>query len=177
VNWDRWLDGAHPTGPGLAPAEVFAAFDRVAATGLEQIIVCAGTPGDRLGAARAAIEGGAGVASPAVAEPRPALGTAFVAPSNELESQIAAIWQELLGIDGLGASDDFFELGGHSLLATRFLARFEQRWSHKITIGEFFGHPTVAALAGLVRARAKASVDGAGLAALFTEIEGMSEAE
>jgi acyl-coenzyme A synthetase/AMP-(fatty) acid ligase len=41
----------------------------------------------------------------------------FVAPRTATETQIAAIWAEVLGLKEVGVRDDFFGLGGHSLKA------------------------------------------------------------
>jgi NAD(P)-dependent dehydrogenase (short-subunit alcohol dehydrogenase family) len=46
---------------------------------------------------------------------RPEVTTQFVAPGNELEREIASIWQDLLGIEGIGINDNFFELGGRRI--------------------------------------------------------------
>ena len=43
----------------------------------------------------------------------------FVAPSSDVEAQIAAIWARVLGVEKVGAKDNFFALGGHSLLAVQ----------------------------------------------------------
>ncbi|WP_430909775.1 phosphopantetheine-binding protein, partial [Maribacter sp. 2-571] len=51
----------------------------------------------------------------------------YVAPRNDVEQQLVAIWQELLGVEKVGVYDDFFELGGHSLLATRFVSMVRTR--------------------------------------------------
>ena len=45
----------------------------------------------------------------------------YVAPSDELEQQLAALWMELLEVERVGVDDDFFALGGHSLLAVRLV--------------------------------------------------------
>jgi hypothetical protein len=50
---------------------------------------------------------------------RSSVGREFVAPESELEKSIAAVWQELLGIDAVSVTDNFFELGGHSLLSMK----------------------------------------------------------
>jgi hypothetical protein len=42
-----------------------------------------------------------------------------VTPSTGTERYLAALWEELLGVDRVGATDDFFALGGHSLQAFR----------------------------------------------------------
>lgn len=54
---------------------------------------------------------------------RPSLGNSLVAPTNELEEQIAEMWQEVLGIKQVGIHDNFFELGGDSLIATQLVSR------------------------------------------------------
>jgi thioesterase domain-containing protein/acyl carrier protein len=53
------------------------------------------------------------------------LATEYLAPRNEVERKLSAIWQEVFGIDVVGVSDDFFELGGDSLTATTLAAEIE----------------------------------------------------
>jgi hypothetical protein len=38
-----------------------------------------------------------------------------VAPSTETERYLAALWEELLGVERVGATDDFFTRGGNSM--------------------------------------------------------------
>ena len=37
----------------------------------------------------------------------------YVAPSNAVEAQIAAVWAEVLRLPQVGVNDNFFALGGH----------------------------------------------------------------
>ena len=53
------------------------------------------------------------------------LGSLYVAPTNELEEQIAKMWQEVLGIEQVGIYDNFFDLGGNSLIATQLASRLQ----------------------------------------------------
>ena len=50
----------------------------------------------------------------------------FQPAQDELEAQIVALFQELLGLDRVGTTDDFFELGGTSLLAVNLITRIRQ---------------------------------------------------
>ncbi|HEX7185752.1 MAG TPA: amino acid adenylation domain-containing protein, partial [Thermoanaerobaculia bacterium] len=78
---------------------------------------------------------------------RPRLPTPFVASRDAAEQQIAAIWQELLGIDQIGVDDDFFALGGHSLLGTQVLSRVSRTFGVDLPIDVLFDAPTVAGFA------------------------------
>ena len=80
--------------------------------------------------------------------PRPALGTSYVVPSNDLERKIATIWSDLLGIDDIGANDNFFELGGNSLIGIDMVARVRTALESKnITAHIIYETPTISTLA------------------------------
>jgi hypothetical protein len=66
-------------------------------------------------------------ALPAPDTSRPDLGEGFVDPCTEMESLLAGIWREVLGLDQVGVYDNFFDLGGHSLLSLQVIARVEER--------------------------------------------------
>ncbi|MEO6638315.1 MAG: amino acid adenylation domain-containing protein, partial [Ginsengibacter sp.] len=72
----------------------------------------------------------------------------YVAPRNEVEAQLAEIWQDVLELDEVGVTNDFFELGGHSLLAVRLVSAIRKTFSVEMPIGDIFDYPTVELLAG-----------------------------
>ena len=72
----------------------------------------------------------------------------FVAPTGEIQSTIAAIYAEVLGIEQVGAGDNFFALGGDSLSATQVLSRINPAFQVNLPIITLFRRPTVAELAG-----------------------------
>ncbi len=78
---------------------------------------------------------------------RPDLSTLWVAPWSATERRLAGIWQELLGIAGIGAHDDFFELGGNSLMGTRLASRVRDDFGREMPLETLFTAPTVARLA------------------------------
>ena len=68
---------------------------------------------------------------------RPRLRTPFEAPATALESEVAAIFGDVLELDGIGARDSFFELGGKSLGAMRVLSRIRERYGARIPMAGF----------------------------------------
>ena len=72
-------------------------------------------------------------------------------PLDDLETRLAQIWREILGVKSVDASADFFELGGHSLLAARLLARVEAAFGHRISMSALFESPGFTAFANLLR--------------------------
>jgi thioesterase domain-containing protein/acyl carrier protein len=91
----------------------------------------------------------------ALPRPEAAAGTSdHVAPRDDVERRLAAIWEEILELESVGPHDDFFQLGGHSLLAIRVFARIEQTFGKRLPLATLFRTPTLAALADEVRADA-----------------------
>ncbi len=76
-----------------------------------------------------------------------------IAPRDELERQLAELWEAVLGVSHIGIHDRFFELGGHSLLAVRLLAKIETTFGQKLPVSAVFQHPTVAQLGALLRSQ------------------------
>ena len=71
-----------------------------------------------------------------------------VAPRNETERAIAAIWSAVLSLEeDIGIHDSFFDLGGHSLTATRVNTRLRKHFNLELPLKSAFEHPTIASLA------------------------------
>ncbi len=68
-------------------------------------------------------------------------------PLDGAERRVAACFQEVLGLDRVGAEDDFFALGGHSLLAVSLLAKLERIDGRRLPPSLVFEAPTPRALA------------------------------
>jgi amino acid adenylation domain-containing protein len=81
---------------------------------------------------------------------RPESENTFVAPRNELERQLAQIWQKILGIESIGIRDNFFELGGHSLIAVRLFAEIEQTWGKNLPLATLFQAQSIEKLADVM---------------------------
>ena len=59
--------------------------------------------------------------------PEPKLELEYVAPENELEQLICAVFSSTLGIETVGAEDNFFEIGGTSLVASKIILELLKR--------------------------------------------------
>ncbi|NVI09627.1 amino acid adenylation domain-containing protein, partial [Paraburkholderia sp. JPY454] len=71
----------------------------------------------------------------------------YEAPRGELETVLAQLWAELLGLERVGRHDHFFELGGHSLLAVRLLSRLSQIAGVELSLAMLFARPVLGDLA------------------------------
>ena len=70
-----------------------------------------------------------------------------VGPRNGMEFQLAALWQQVLGVPKIGVHDNFFDLGGHSLKAAQLFFLLEQVYGRHLPLATLFQAPTIAALA------------------------------
>ena len=81
--------------------------------------------------------------------------TEYVAPSNEVEQQIAGVWEEQLEIERVGIHDNFFELGGDSIKIIRLISVINKQYDTNIAIASFYQSPTIENLAKLIKSENK----------------------
>ncbi|KAB0596434.1 non-ribosomal peptide synthetase [Cupriavidus gilardii] len=83
----------------------------------------------------------------------------YVAPRNDIETLLAEVWQEVLGVERVGIADNFFELGGDSILSIQAVSR-ARRVGLRFTPKDLFLHQTVQALAQVAaRDEARQAID------------------
>lgn len=109
--------------------------------------------------------------------PRPQLATPYVAPENEIEEQLAGIWQDLFGIERIGTKDNFFALGGHSLMAVRLTFRVREHFQVEFPLQDLFKAPTISETAELIMLKYAGELDPNELAHLLNDIESLSPEE
>ncbi len=78
----------------------------------------------------------------------------YVAPRTDLERQLVAIWEQVLGHEQIGIHDSFFTVGGHSLMATRVVAQIRDTLYTALPLRALFETPTIADLARTLEALA-----------------------
>ncbi|BAB74345.1 SDR family NAD(P)-dependent oxidoreductase [Anabaena sp. FACHB-709] len=100
---------------------------------------------------------------------RPQLTNEYIAPRDEIETAIAQIWQDLLGISPIGINDSFFDLGGHSLLAIQAISRLRDRFGVELSMRNLlYEAPTIAAIATIITTQNQNLEQ---MTALLTEIQ------
>ena len=70
----------------------------------------------------------------------------YVAPSSEVETTLANLWQQLLGIKEVGINDNFFDLGGDSIVNIQIVSAAREL-GIDISPQQVFDHPTIQDLA------------------------------
>jgi mycobactin phenyloxazoline synthetase len=99
-------------------------------------------------------------------------------PSTPLESALAAIVGDVLGVESVGGDDDFFALGGDSVLATQAVARI-RAWldTPDVMVADIFAARTVSDLAGLLGRREREPRRLDQVAELYLEVIHMEAAQ
>ncbi|MDJ0838635.1 MAG: amino acid adenylation domain-containing protein [Acidobacteriota bacterium] len=76
---------------------------------------------------------------------RPATAS-YAAPKGEIQTTLARIWAEVLGLERVGVEDNFFELGGDSIISIQLVSKARTAgWV--LSPKDLFDNQTIAALA------------------------------
>lgn len=71
----------------------------------------------------------------------------YIEPQTRTEERLVTIFQEVLGVQKVGITNNFFELGGHSLKATILISKIQREFGVSITLSDIFKNSTVEGLA------------------------------
>ncbi|QBD77254.1 non-ribosomal peptide synthetase [Ktedonosporobacter rubrisoli] len=77
-------------------------------------------------------------------------GTRFVAPRDETEQRMTALWEEILNQRPLSVKDNFFRLGGHSFIALQLMERIRQEFGRELALSTLFQGATIEKLAAAI---------------------------
>ncbi|WP_422508883.1 amino acid adenylation domain-containing protein [Stenotrophomonas sp. GZD-301] len=72
------------------------------------------------------------------------------APDGDLETVLASLWSEVLGVD-MGRHTDFFQVSGDSIQAMQITARVERALAVSAPVGLMYANPTIAEFAAALR--------------------------
>ncbi|OOL26681.1 hypothetical protein GQ85_43565, partial [Rhodococcus rhodochrous] len=71
----------------------------------------------------------------------------YIPPADALETAVAGVFADVLGVDRVSVTDSFFDIGGNSLVATRAASRLGAALGVDLGVRALFEAPTVRALA------------------------------
>jgi amino acid adenylation domain-containing protein len=77
-------------------------------------------------------------------------------PRDYLEVQLIQLWEEVLGVEMIGATQNFFDLGGSSLLALPLFARINHLLRCDLPVSTLFAGATVRQMAEAIREQQRA---------------------
>jgi amino acid adenylation domain-containing protein len=75
----------------------------------------------------------------------------YIAPRNEVEQKLVAMWESILGISPIGVRTSFFDLGGRSILAARLFMQISRDFGKDVPLAALFEAPTIEQLAKRLR--------------------------
>jgi acyl transferase domain-containing protein len=173
INWGAWrkvgraFRGAVERGEspesalpdGMTPAEGVEAFLRGLAARQPQILISpqhlevAAAPQRATRFSAGAVETSAATVLVTGAQAESSAAEDGRVPHTEVERLIAALWEEVLGVERVALDDNFFDLGGDSMISLQFIAKAKKA-GLRFTNHQVFEHQTVAELA-VVASRAE----------------------
>ncbi|MEO6702173.1 MAG: amino acid adenylation domain-containing protein, partial [Jatrophihabitantaceae bacterium] len=71
-------------------------------------------------------------------------------PASWIETDLARIWTELLGVEPAHVDQDFFAAGGYSLLVLKLRNRVRARFGVDIPLWDYFATPSLAAISAMI---------------------------
>ena len=77
----------------------------------------------------------------------------YEAPQGDVETKLAEIFSDVLGINQIGRNDDFFDLGGHSLTAIRVISLIESEFNIELPVRVLFQAQSVSQIAAVIADR------------------------
>jgi amino acid adenylation domain-containing protein len=84
-----------------------------------------------------------------LALPDPDLQTSaqhYVSPTTEKEILLSSLWQEVLGLEKVGVTDDFFKIGGNSILAIQVSHKMSKALGYDVRVADIFKKKTISQL-------------------------------
>lgn len=85
--------------------------------------------------------------------PKPYIATqhsvGYEEPRNDMESKLAKIWAETIGVEKVGIKDNFFELGGDSLKAIQIVSKAEKE-GIAVSLADMYSHMNIEELVEVI---------------------------
>ena len=87
------------------------------------------------------------------ASPEAAASIAAIDQRGCVQTEIAAIWEGVLGMKNIDSNDNFFDIGGKSLTATSIFARIKSEFGLELPLDKMFEFATIRQMSLYVAAK------------------------
>ncbi|GGD98654.1 non-ribosomal peptide synthetase [Paenibacillus nasutitermitis] len=74
----------------------------------------------------------------------------YEGPENGIQAKLIAIWEQILGVGGIGIHHHFFELGGQSLKAIKLISEIQREFAAELSLANVFEAPTIKQFSALI---------------------------
>ena len=101
----------------------------------------------------------------------------YIAPTTDIERQVAGFWEELFGMEQISVHDNFFELGGNSLLGVQLVNRVRNAFDVDLPMSVLFEGGTVAGLSAYIAGNQLNEEEMDEIERMLAEIEALSADE
>ncbi|MCX7923437.1 MAG: amino acid adenylation domain-containing protein [Clostridia bacterium] len=81
----------------------------------------------------------------------------YIAPTNYVQGKLVEMWEQLIGLEGIGIEHNFLEIGGNSLKAAKLAARIHKELNVDIAVKEIFLYSTIKKLEEYIAQAQKSS--------------------
>ncbi len=90
---------------------------------------------------------------------RPNLQNLFILPSNNTEMQLTTIWEDCIGITGIGVTDDYYDIGGDSLTGAIIFEAIEETFGVILSLSTLLIASTIQELAKIIDNKNKTGIN------------------
>ncbi len=87
---------------------------------------------------------------PLPSDARQQLDGPYQGARTDVEKIIGSVWEDALGVQNVGTTDNFFDLGGHSLLLVKVHDKLRKLFEKELSITDLFRYSTIRSLAGFL---------------------------
>jgi len=84
-----------------------------------------------------------------------AINNDFVAPQNEMEEYLSALWQEVLEAEQVSVRDNFFDIGGNSFKLVKVFREVVKKYPGVVSLTDLFKYNTIQSFADFIQEKQK----------------------
>lgn len=163
VNWDTWLTVKNQS-QGILQGQTIAAYSMTPEEGIEALLRILGSKETHVihstGDLHARIRQWVNLEEVPLTQQKTSQSsttsssaTTPLPRQGDIESKLASIWQDVLGIEHVGLYDNFFDIGGNSLIGLQLIGKIKKAFRVQISAVALFEAPTISTMISYLQPR------------------------